>query len=134
MNINENIFYCLKLILLDNLYKFFLFVALTTSNSSTAKSSSLSFGPNMKFNFRSPSFLQKDIESDSSPFDGEYAFLPRDISREIEVPLAESKISKNLYADYIVKLKRLPIKDRFDLLFLLLNNYLFSLGKKLKNV
>ena len=28
-------------------------------------------------------------------------------------PLIESKINKNLYADYILKLKRLTIKERF---------------------
>jgi len=26
--------------------------------------------------------------------------------------MMESKINKNLYADYIVKLKRLPVRDR----------------------
>jgi hypothetical protein len=51
--------------------------------------------------------MRKDIELDASPLDGEYPLF-----REIDLPLAESKISKNLYSDYIVKLKRLPLKDR----------------------
>ena len=34
-------------------------------------------------------------------------------SEEVEIPLMESKINKNLYADYIVKLKRLTVRERF---------------------
>ena len=36
---------------------------------------------------------------------------------EVEIPMMESKINKNLYADYIVKLKRLPVKERFVLIY-----------------
>lgn len=36
---------------------------------------------------------------------------------EVEIPMMESKINKNLYADYIVKLKRLPVKERFVLVY-----------------
>ena len=38
-------------------------------------------------------------------------------NEEIEIPLMESKINKNLYADYIVILKRLPVRKRFLLAF-----------------